>query len=124
MIKKILVLTIAALILISLCACRKKDRLIGKWTMTLGDFTISREFKEDGTVVERSNSYPKFRVEGVYKVDGNKIYLTMTDFINNETNEVMRDKVEWEFTYRFKDGDLLLLDIGHNNDEEAVYVRE
>jgi len=123
MIKKILVLTIAAVILISLCACRKKDRLIGKWTMTVNGTTISREFKEDGTIIEITDDYPFLRAEGVYTVDGNRISIVMTEITNEEMGKSLPADTKWEFTYRFKDGDLLLIDVGNNDTNEITYTR-
>jgi len=123
--KKITVLTVAV-VLISLCACREKGSLIGKWAMTYEGITISREFREDGTIIERNSINPALRVDGTYTADGKKISIAMTEITNEEKEKSIPCDVKWEFSYRFKDGDLLLYDLNYEYDdnEEVVYKRE
>jgi len=92
--------------------------------MTIGDFTISREFKEDGIIIERVSFSPDLRMNGVYTVNGDRISINMTDFVNEKNGKSFTLDISYEFSYRFKNGNLVLIDLAFEEVTEVVYKRE
>lgn len=122
--KRIAILLLAtAMALLSGGCSDGKDPLLGKWAVTIEGITITREFKADGTVVERVSDMPA-RMEGTYTVDGNKITIAMTLFVNEETGANLPIEVDWEFSYTADENKLILIDLNLGDGEEVTYTKE
>jgi len=124
--KRIIAILILTLITLSFSGCKDNDTSLtnGKWVVAMGDFTITRQFNDDGTISEWINK--KTRLDGVYEIVGSEISVTMTSMTNEETGESMDLPVEvsLRWSYSIMGKKLTLIDLGLGYNEEVVYTRE
>lgn len=71
-----------ALIVPVLAGCSKPNPLIGKWQMTQNmgiiSFTVTREFKDDGTEIMSGGPQGAMSSQMTYKMDGNTLTESVT----------------------------------------------
>jgi len=115
---------LAVVIVLCLGGCgSEEDSLLGKWSTTIEGITITREFKSDGTIIERINSGP-FRSEGIYTADDNKITISITTMFFEESGNTLPIDADWEYSYTLKGNTLMLLDLNFTEYGALIYTRE
>ena len=115
---------LAVVIVLCLGGCgSEEDSLLGKWSTTIEGITITREFKSDGTIIERINSGP-FRSEGIYTADDNKITISMTTMFFEESGNTLPIDADWDYSYTLKGNTLMLLDLNFTEYGALIYTRE
>lgn len=124
--KKIIAFTLAIVTVLMLSGCGNGS-LLGKWTATMyDDVTITREFKDDGTIIERTSDM-QVRAEGTYTTDGDKLKIVMTLLVNEETGKSIPTEVKWNFSYSVKGNKLVLTDLDLDDNEHGkkiTYTKE
>jgi hypothetical protein len=118
------------LCLLILAGCGGSDgSLIGEWTRTEEflpgrEFTISREFNADGTIIETSDMFGLMQHVGTYTINGDKLVIVMTHVINEKGEKVdMSIEIDYEFQYYFKGNNLILVDLSFDVHEEMIHTR-
>lgn len=101
-----------------------KDTLLGRWTTTTDGITISREFKDDGTIIERVSFNSSLRMEGTYTTDDGKINIAMRNAINEKSGKNMPLEVDYKFSYSVKNNVLILIDLNLEDSEKVIYTKE
>lgn len=99
------------------------DTLLGKWTTTIEGITFTREFKDDGTIIEKVSGM-QVRTEGTYTVEDDRIIIAMTHIVNEERGINVPIEVDWEFSYSIRADKLILIDLNLGDGEEVTYTRE
>lgn len=124
--KKIIVaLVITSVMLLSFNGCGGgKGSLLGRWTTTTDGITISREFKGDGTIIERVSFNSSLRIEGTYTTDDGKINISMTQIINEKSRKTVPIDVDYIFSYTVKKNTLTLTDLNLEDGGKVIYKKE
>jgi len=110
------VLFLAIVLILLLFGCDSDENLLlGKWTTTIGDVTLSREFKSDGTIIETVND---LQMEGTYTIDNDRIFISMTSFIIEDRIIDIPYSANWEFSFSINGNSLTLVDLNLDDDDE------
>jgi len=125
---KTIVKTIPVLLTVVIVLClvgcgSEEESLLGKWTTTIEGITISREFKSDGTIIERVNNGP-FRSEGTYIADDKRITISMTTVFFEESGNTLPIDADWDYSYSIKGNILMLLDLNFTEYGALIYTRD
>ena len=122
-IKSIPVLLLVVIVLYLGGCGSEEDSLLGKWSTTIEGITITREFKSDGTIIERINNGP-LRSEGTYIADDKRITISMTTTFIEESGNTLPIDADWEYSYTIKGNTLMLLDLNFTEYGALIYTRE
>jgi len=111
-----LLLAIISLLLLSGCDSEEQEHLLlGKWTTTIEDVTLSRDFKSDGTIIETVND---LLMEGTYIIDNDRVFISMTSFIIEDRIIDIPYNADWEFSFSINGNNLTLVDLNLDGDDE------
>ena len=124
--KRIIAVLILTIITLSFSGCKGNDASLtnGKWIVAMDGMSITRQFNDDGTTSEWINK--TIRSDGIYKIVGSEISVTMTSMTNEETGVSMDLPVEinWQWSYSITGKKLTLIDLGLGDNEKVVYTKE
>ena len=105
--KRIMIITLAFLLSVTLCSCQEQNKLVGTWTTPSWDYSLDKEydeiwkFSQNGELLITS-SINSEKFTGKWEDDGKTLLIITPDgqvehytYIVTDTRLILRDDMYW-----------------------------